>query len=81
MDNYLGDKKTESILLKVIRGQILEVYQGFHETVIREYEKELWNKVETVVGMGVLMDQFMGRRGSIAGSIRSSVSEAPVKAE
>ena len=63
MDNYLGDKKTESILLKVIRGQILEVYQGFHDTVTREYEKELWNKVETVVGMGVLMDQFMGRRG------------------
>lgn len=77
MANYLGDKKTESILLRVIRANIVDTYQAFHDIVTSEYEAVLWNKVDTVYGIAILVDQYMGRRSSIV-AMDEQVSQVSV---
>ena len=64
MNNYLGDKKTESILLRVIRANIIDNYQTFHDVVTSEYDASLWNKIETVLGVAIMIDQYTGRKSS-----------------
>jgi hypothetical protein len=65
MNNYLGDKKTESILIRVIRANIIDNYQAFHDIVTSEYDASLWNQVDTVLGVALMIDQFTGRKSSI----------------
>jgi hypothetical protein len=65
MSHYLGDKKTESILLKVIRMNIIDNYQAFHDIVMTEYDPTLWNQVDTVLGIAILFDRFSGRKSSL----------------
>ena len=65
MNSYLGDKKTEFILIKVIRVNILDNYQAFHDIVTSEYEASIWNKVDTVLEIAKMIDQLTGRRSSL----------------
>ncbi|KAI8811510.1 Sec34-like family-domain-containing protein [Cladochytrium replicatum] len=37
MTDYLGDKKTEGVLVRVIQSNIIETYRAFYETVSLEY--------------------------------------------
>ena len=65
MDNYLGDKSTETILLRVIRSNILDNYLAFYEVITTEYESEYWNSVATVLEIAMLVDQATGKRSSV----------------
>jgi hypothetical protein len=65
MNDYLGDKKTETILLRVIRSNILDNYQAFYEVVTTEYDSDYWNSVSTVLEIAILVDNATGRRSSV----------------
>lgn len=65
MNDYLGDKKTETILLRVIRSNILDNYQAFYEVVTTEYDSDYWNSVATVLEIAVLIDDATGKRSSV----------------
>ena len=65
MNDYLGDKKTENILLRVIRSNILDNYQSFYEIVTSEYDSDYWNSVATVLEIAILIDKCTGKKSSI----------------
>jgi hypothetical protein len=73
MSDYLGDKKTETILLRVIRSNILDNYQAFYEVVTTEYDSDYWNSVATVLEIALLVDKSTGKRSSVT-DLQSEVS-------
>ncbi|KAJ1570121.1 Golgi transport complex subunit 3 [Nowakowskiella sp. JEL0078] len=59
MTDYLGDKKTEGVLIRVIQNNIVETYRVFLELVNEEYESMLCESLPTsseieqiIVGIG-----------------------------
>ncbi|KAJ3190367.1 Golgi transport complex subunit 3 [Gaertneriomyces sp. JEL0708] len=54
--DYLGDKKTESVLLRVIKTNILDTYETFLQTVKENYSKEVWSSVADRDGISTELD-------------------------
>ncbi|KAJ3225402.1 Golgi transport complex subunit 3 [Clydaea vesicula] len=48
MSSYLGDRRTENVLIKVIKSHILDTYQTFFDLISSNYEYSLINKVLAV---------------------------------
>jgi hypothetical protein len=56
MARYLGDRKTEGILVRVVRSHILETYQGFYDLVSANYGAEVVGEVWTLGELGRVLD-------------------------
>jgi hypothetical protein len=65
MNSYLGDRKTEAILIKVIKSHILDTYQGFYDLVSANYEFSVVSGVWTLEVLG----ELLGRLGRDVGII------------
>ena len=54
--DYIGDKKTESILFRVIRNNIMDAYKSFISTIESEYPFSFRSLVLEVKEMTQLME-------------------------
>ncbi|KAJ3146876.1 Golgi transport complex subunit 3 [Geranomyces variabilis] len=55
MADYLGDRKTETVLMRVIKSNVVEAYSAFHDTMSSEYDYSVMKGIPSVkeVAMGV----------------------------
>ncbi|KAI9203906.1 Sec34-like family-domain-containing protein [Polychytrium aggregatum] len=58
MSDYLGDKKTEGILIRVLANNVLEHYQRFYQVVFASYDSELSGTIMTAGEAEALIDQI-----------------------
>ncbi|KAI8930236.1 Sec34-like family-domain-containing protein [Entophlyctis helioformis] len=61
MSDYIGDKKTQAVLIRIIRSQILDNYQAFVETVVAEYDASTAARIVSVADMAALIDSACER--------------------
>lgn len=58
MNSYLGDRKTEQILIKVIKSHILGTYQSFFDLISANYEFSVTSEIWTIKRLSDLMTQL-----------------------
>ncbi|XJO73885.1 hypothetical protein BDV3_004794 [Batrachochytrium dendrobatidis] len=54
--DYLGDKKTQGVLIRIIRGNIIDTYQSFVDIVQVEYDAATNSHITSVTDMAVHID-------------------------
>ncbi|KAJ3287812.1 Golgi transport complex subunit 3 [Borealophlyctis nickersoniae] len=62
MADYLGDRKTEAVLINVIKSNVIDTYRTFHDTVSKEYPEM---SIVPVQDVGDIVDKAC-RRGLVA---------------
>ncbi|KAJ3161949.1 Golgi transport complex subunit 3 [Geranomyces michiganensis] len=55
MADYLGDRKTETVLMRVIKSNVVEAYSAFYDTMSSEYDYSIMKSIPSVkeVALGV----------------------------
>ncbi|TPX32254.1 hypothetical protein SmJEL517_g04569 [Synchytrium microbalum] len=56
MADYLGDKRTEAVLIRVMRANIIDTYQAFYDIVQTEYDLSVQGRVTTVDSIAKMID-------------------------
>ncbi|KAI8820860.1 Sec34-like family-domain-containing protein, partial [Fimicolochytrium jonesii] len=66
MTDYLGDRKTETVLVRVIKSNIVETYSAFHATIASEYDYAVMKNLASVVDVAAAVDAICrSRRASM----------------
>ncbi|TPX43835.1 hypothetical protein SeLEV6574_g04838 [Synchytrium endobioticum] len=56
MADYLGDKRTEAVLVRVMRANIIDTYQSFYDIVQSEYDLSVQERVQSLDTIATLID-------------------------
>ncbi|KAH6567893.1 hypothetical protein BASA82_000752 [Batrachochytrium salamandrivorans] len=56
ISDYLGDKKTQSVLIRIIRSNIVDTYQAFVDIVSAEYDASTNARIVSIADMTLLID-------------------------
>ncbi|KAL2918197.1 Golgi transport complex subunit 3 [Polyrhizophydium stewartii] len=65
MADYLGDKKTQSVLIRIMRSNILETYQVFADIVAAEYDTATRARIATPAEMASLVDSALSAQSAL----------------
>ncbi|KND05201.1 uncharacterized protein SPPG_08883 [Spizellomyces punctatus DAOM BR117] len=66
MADYLGDRKTEVVLIKVITSNIVDTYQAFHDTMASEYDFSIMRQIPPVNDIIMIVDAVCRSRRTSA---------------
>ncbi|TPX56813.1 hypothetical protein PhCBS80983_g04242 [Powellomyces hirtus] len=66
MADYLGDRKTETVLMRVIKSNVVDTYQAFHDTMSSEYDYSVMKEIPSVKDVAAGVDAVCrARRASM----------------
>ncbi|KAJ3010421.1 Golgi transport complex subunit 3 [Thoreauomyces humboldtii] len=76
MADYLGDRKTETVLIRVVKSNVVDTYQAFHDTMASEYDYSVMKTIGSVKDVALAVDSICrSRRASMKLPIPQDVLE------